>query len=703
MPANSDVRVLSFTGTDPSTTDATVVHYLLTFSAPVTGVDAGDFSLITSGVTGASFASVTPVSGSNGAQYAIAVNTGTHDGTIALHLSVAGIQDTLGQALAAVTFETLKIYAVGPNPMSAAAGDLNGDGKPDLVVSNFGVPFPSVSVLLGNGDGTFQNDVTYLAGTHPNSVAIGDFSGDGKPDLAVADNTTTGAVSVLLGNGDGTFQPHASYAAGDSPRSVAIGDFNGDGTPDLAVANAGLTSTMVSVLLGNGNGTFQPQTTYAAGVQPFSIATGDLDGDGKLDLATADLGSGTGTTAVSVLLGNGDGTFRAHTDYATTGTPRSIAIGDLNGDGRSDLVTANRDTDTVSVFLGNGDGTFQPQTTFVAGPEPLAIAIADFNGDGRPDLVTSNFGSSTENPTAGVLLGNGDGTFQTETHYTTGASPAFVLAADLNGDGRPDVVTTNQESGSVSVILNTTQTLPDPTYTIDKPNVAPTAANGSASGAEDTVITGTLAATDADGDSLTFSRVTQAAHGTVTVNDNGSFSYAPNANYNGPDNFAFKANDGLLDSNTATENLTVSAVNDAPVAVNGSASGDENTVVNGTLVATDIDSASLTFSRVAQGAHGSVTVNANGSFSYTPNANYTGADSFTFKANDGSLDSNVATVGLTIADNNPVGDNSLAPPHLPLGTASSASTGSQTGSAALSSGEAAGALAQLIPSDFHLF
>ena len=180
------------------------------------------------------------------------------------------------------------------------------------------------------------------------------------------------------------------------------------------------------------------------------------------------------------------------------------------------------------------------------------------------------------------------------------------------------------------------------------------------------------------------------------MNANGTFSYTPNTNYNGPDSFTFKANDGSLDSNIATENLTVNPVNDAPVAANGSASGTEDTVITGTLVATDVDSASLTFSRVTQAAHGTVAVNANGSFSYTPNANYNGPDSFTFKANDGSLDSNVATVGLTIED------NSLAPPHLPQGSGSPASTELQTGSAALSGGDA-GPLAHLTLSDFHLF
>jgi VCBS repeat-containing protein len=682
MPADTTApRVQSFAASDPSTTNASVVHYTLTFSEPVTGVGTGSFGLVTSGVSGASVASVTAVGGSNGAQYVIAVNTGTGDGSIALDLSSAGIEDLAGNRLAGTAFQPETSYPTGRIPESVAIGDLNGDGKPDLVVANFfssDINTPAtISVLLGNGDGTFQPQTTYPAGLNAYSVAIGDFNKDGKPDVVVANNAATatplGTLSVLLGNGDGSFQSPTAYPTGPGPISVATGDFNGDGNLDLVAANGSFLSNSVSVLLGNGNGTFQPQTMYAVGVTPFAVAVGDLNGDGKLDLVTAntEFGPDVNPGSLSVLLGNGDGTFQPKTDYATTGhLTLSVAIGDLNADGKPDLVAVNNATETMSLFFGNGDGTFQPEVVYSTGAGgPGAVAITDQDGDGKLDLVITNGNSST----VALFLGNGDGTFQAPDSYAAGVGPKFSAVGDLNGDGRPDVATVSgsfegASAARVSILLND-PALQGPAYTIDKTS-APVAANGSATGNEDTLITGTLVATDVDGDPLTFSRVTQAAHGTVAVNADGSFSYTPNANYNGPDSFTFKANDGLADSNVATETLTVRAVNDAPVAANGSAGGDENTVINGTLVATDIDSASLTFSRVAQATHGSVTVNANGSFSYTPNIGYSGTDSFTFKANDGSLDSNVATVGLTVADTAIV-DDSLAPPHLPQGSVSS--------------------------------
>jgi VCBS repeat-containing protein len=573
MPTSS-VTVQSFKATDPSTTNATVVHYLLTFSAPVMGVDTGDFSLITHGLAGASIVSVTPVGGSGGAQYNIAVNTGSNDGTLALHLSVTGIQDLAGNPLTGTPFQPAVSYLTGTDPLSVEIGDLNGDGKPDLVVANFGSSPFTIGVLLGNGDGTFQPQVTYPTGHNPISVAIGDLNGDGKPDLVVADDDTpVGAVSVLLGNGNGTFQPQTSYPTGPGPTSIAIGDFNRDGRPDIVATNGSFESNSVSVLLGNGDGTFRPQTMYAAGVTPNSVAVADLNGDGKLDIVTANFGGFNTSNNVSVLLGNGDGSFQPQTKYAVTGTPISIAIGDLNADGRPDLAVASDDTNTVSVLLGNGDGTFQPETTHVASVGPSGIAIADFDGDGKLDLVTANFGSNTVSASLSLLLGNGDGTFQAQTNYPTATASNHVAVADLNGDSRPDAVTSNGGSDNVSVLLNNSPTLLGPAYTIDKtPDHAPVAANGSASGEENAVVTGALVATDADGDPLTFSRVAQASHGSVSVNANGSFAYTPKTGFSGTDSFTFKANDGVLDSNIATVSLTVFDLATPPHLASGPAS-----------------------------------------------------------------------------------------------------------------------------------
>jgi len=232
-----------------------------------------------------------------------------------------------------------------------AVGDFNGDGKLDLVVVN---SFSNnVSVLLGNGDGTFQTALDFDTGVAPWSVAVGDFNGDGKLDLAVT-NATIGNVSILLGNGDGTFQPAVNYGAGPLPGSVVVGDFNGDGKLDLAVANQSAGNTgpsMVSVLLGNGDGTFQPAVEYVAGsdTDSSSVALGDFNGDGNLDLAVANNG---GTNRASILLGNGDGTFQSAVDYA--GGSSLLAVGDFNGDGRLDMAVVDGASSTVSVLLQPG-------------------------------------------------------------------------------------------------------------------------------------------------------------------------------------------------------------------------------------------------------------------------------------------------------------------------------------------------------------
>jgi hypothetical protein len=349
------------------------------------------------------------------------------------------------------TFLPAQSFPTGYNSNSVAVGDFNGDGTPDLAVANQGSN--NVSVLLGKGDGTFQTAQTFTAGPGPRSVAVADFNGDGRPDLAVAGGSM---VSVLLGQGDGTFLPAQSYGAGFGSRSVAVGDFNGDGKPDLAVANEGTTPLFngtVSVLLGQGDGTFLPALSYAAGSLPVSVAVGDFNGDGKLDLAVANQGTYPFTNAgVSVLLGQGDGTFQTAVHYAAEGLPVSVAVGDFNGDGKPDLAVAN--DYGVSVLRGQGDGTFLPAQTFPAAFHPSSVAVGDFNGDNTPDLaVTSGFFGNPGK--VSVLLGKGDGTFPAAPHFPAGAYPESVAVGDFNGDGTPDLAVANDvyPNGTVSVLL----------------------------------------------------------------------------------------------------------------------------------------------------------------------------------------------------------------------------------------------------------
>lgn len=373
-----------------------------------------------------------------------------------------------------------------------AVADFNGDGKPDVVVSNFAGPDGSgngvLGVLWGNGDGTFQPAVTFgSSGYGANSVAAADVNGDGVPDVVVANmcesasNCSTGNVAVLLGNGDGTLQPAVTYSSGGrTALSIAVADVNGDGIPDLLVANEGPTnrpdggSGSVGVLLGKGNGTFHPAVMYSTGMDTSSLSVADLNGDGKPDVVVTT----TGTPSVNVLLNNGDGTFQAPVSYATDGfIPTSVAIADVNEDGKPDLVVANWYSGTLSVLLGNGDGTFQAAVTYSSGgASPDSVVIVDVNGDDIPDLVVANCGSSQNgygcsrtDGVVSVLLGNGDGTFQPAVTFSSGAfNEISVAAADVNGDGKPDLLVVDQGGGtngdgSVGVLLNNTDASSKPT------------------------------------------------------------------------------------------------------------------------------------------------------------------------------------------------------------------------------------------------
>jgi serine/threonine protein kinase len=332
-------------------------------------------------------------------------------------------------------------YPVGTSPYTVVAGDFNGDGKLDLAVSNIGSN--DVSVLLGNGDGSFGKAVSYPAGHTPHGIVAVDLEGDGKLDLVVA-NLDDGTVSVLRGRGDGSFGKPRSYPAGKGARGVAAGDFNGDGKLDLAVANH--YAHTVSVLLGKGDGSFAAPVTYGAGDTPVSVAVADFNRDGVPDLVI----SCGGADVVAVLLGKGDGTFGKAIHYAVGSGPGAVGVGDFNGDGSLDLAVENFGSHDVCVLLGDGDGTFRSAVNYPAGLGPGGLVVADFNGDGVADLAMANH----DGYNLSLLLGNGDGTFRVAEPCAAGSTPAGVTAADFNGDGRIDLAVVNHKANTISVLLN---------------------------------------------------------------------------------------------------------------------------------------------------------------------------------------------------------------------------------------------------------
>jgi hypothetical protein len=378
------------------------------------------------------------------------VATGNADGTVTILLN-----DGAGR-LNGVS----RLNATANVVSGLTAGDLNHDGKSDLAVVDSVAN--TVSVLLGNGDGTFHPSSVLSVGNQPASIALADVNGDAIPDLLVA-NKSGNTVSVMLGVGDGSFHASTEYVVGNSPASIVIADFNGDGHPDFATANS--ADGTVSTPLGNGDGTFTAAQDYRTHLERKSAAVGDLDGDGHPDLVVASFcGSDlkcTGNGTASVFLSDGKGGLKAGSIYSLGRGPVSIALADVNGDKKLDLIAVNRDENSAMVLLGNGDGTFQEGVAYPAGVSPVSVAVGDFNKDGKVDLaIVSLCGSAGCNQQGSVsfLLGNDDGSFKAGASYDVGFSPTSLAMGDLTGGGKLDVVVANA-CGRSSACSNSTATL----------------------------------------------------------------------------------------------------------------------------------------------------------------------------------------------------------------------------------------------------
>ena len=664
-----------------------------------------------SGASAASFAPAQVIANTNQVEYATTADLNgdgipdlvymTQSGSTSPGISIA--LNTTSPSPTPALFAAQQNFSIGVNtgPHGVSVTDLNGDGKPDLVVVD--TEINTISVLLNNTPAgstaaSFATPQNFSAAGGPtleaDCVATGDINGDGKPDV-VFGYLGQSDVSVMLN----TTAPGAAaaglaapqqFAIGGSCRSVVVADLNGDGKPDIITTNEGAN---VTVLLnttppGAATASFVRQD-FAAGSFPYYAAVADVNGDGKPDLIVVNAADNT----VSVLLnttapGATTLSFAPQQTFATGSAPVWVAVADVNGDGEPDLIVVNSAGDgtgnTISVLLnttapGATTASFAPQQTFVVGASGInvhSVAVADINGDGKPDLIVSAINGNT----ATVLLnttapGATTASFAPPQAYATGQEPFSVVAADVNGDGKPDLITANATDGNVSVLLNT-QYLASVTpssvtgtihYAITVPAVSLSSTSlafgnqpmGSTSAVSSVTLTnsGTANLT-----SIGLS-VSGTNPGDFSQTNNCPTSLAPN----GSCSINVQFTPGALGTRSATLNISSNAASSpntvslsgtgtdvAATANNGGVSTTADQAVSGGLSATiAYTGQTLSYSVVSAPAHGNVSITnaSTGAFTYTPTNGYAGADTFTFQAIDGAgTASNAATESVTVND-----------------------------------------------------
>ena len=342
------------------------------------------------------------------------------------------------------TFRDNRDYLVAGTPIAVTITDVNHDGIQDAVVGTAG----GTQILIGRKDGSFQRPST-IAGHAVWAQAVADFNHDGNPDIATTILTNGTQITLSLGNGNGTFQKAQLLPISCIDCFLAAADFNGDGNMDLAVAS----TSSVTVYLGNGDGTFSGGLPAYPLQSAEAVLAGDVNADGKPDLVVTDFGA----SSEVVLLGNGDGSF-SRTDYAVGTTPVQAVLADLNGDGLPDLVVADKNSALIAVRLNLGAGVFGPATTYSSGCSPFqgcqpdGITSGDFNHDGKVDIATPG----------AVLFGNGDGTLQLPRQFQAGAYPNALASGDFNRDGYSDVMVLNSAAVNVTVLFGTPSSMTQP-------------------------------------------------------------------------------------------------------------------------------------------------------------------------------------------------------------------------------------------------
>jgi uncharacterized repeat protein (TIGR01451 family) len=591
-------------------------------------------------------------------------------------------------------------FDAGRGPYDVTAADLNADTLPDLVVANGSNN--NVSVLLATGGGNFAAQRFYATGTDPRSVAVADFTSDGRLDLVVANNLGN-SFTLLRNNGGGVFAAGVATAAGTNPAAVVAGDFNGDGLQDVAIANAG--SATVVIFRGNGAGAFTQIATLTTGATPSGLAARDVNGDSILDLIVTSFGANT----VTVFTGAGNGQFTNTFVGAVEAGPVGVAAADFDGDGIQDLAVVSATANKLSVLKGTGSG-YLARKVFTAGLYARVLTIADFDEDEKPDIAFANTSGDD-----GWILRNGQGLGDvsvtindsvtiappgtqltylivvsnhgpfdvTGASLTTAVPPSLInvtwsctaspgSSCGAGGSGPIADTVSIKDHGTVTYAMTGTVapnaggtlsvtasvSVPPPGLdSVETNNVAtdsdgvginhqPVANPQSVNATEDTPASITLSASDQDNDPLTWSIASAPTHGTLSGSGS-SVTYTPALNYNGPDSFTFKVNDGFVDSDVATVTIAVASVNDLPVANPQSVSLPQNSSLGILLTGTDSENSVLTYAVASSPAHGSLS-GTGANLTYTPQAGYSGTDAFTFTVNDGLGTSAAATVSITV-------------------------------------------------------